>query len=307
MENFQKLKNNLYSWLSNANNIKAKAEDELLNYAGMPIRRFSNPYSEKAAGYVRIPPSVSLDHLGLWHAGYGAKQLIQKDMLFANSLGIAAGYLYLSFVFQEKIFRKGMVGRCSILRDWAAFVYFFLASCQDKDKFIEVPKRIKELNDEGNLRDLGSKVAVFCVSIIEAQNGNTEEAIGKIISAQSTLNDSFGLLNTYKKMVEKFNSGTSSKEYSQIIDEALENHIKEASQKESDAEFFDFLWEPWAIIPYEVIGYVNMVNKKFNILIEFPNTELGQICKTFLSNPPIVQYDNIANSVLLRAEKVLPQ
>lgn len=305
MKEIDKLIRKLDGWLAKSDNLKQRAEEKLLVYAEMPVKKFASVASEKAANYVRVPSSISMDNLGLWHASYGAKQIIQEDLAFSESFGVSAGYLYLSFITQAKTFEKGIADRCSILRDWAATVYFLLASCESDERFKEIANYIKKLNDNGDLKDLGSKAAVFCVALIDIECDKIEGALNNFSIARASLKDSTGALSIYEKMIKKFNEKTSSTEYSELVSAALDVHIKEATQAENNIEFFDFLWEPWGIVPCEVIGYANMVHKKFGIEVEFPSTRLGDVCRFFMTNLPVIKYDDLADAVRRRAEQVL--
>ena len=124
MKEIDKLIKRLDIWLAKSDNLKNRSEEKLIAYSNMPVRKFSNLASEKAANYIRIPSSISMDNLGLWYAGCGAKSLLKNEADFSKFFGVSAGYLYLSFITQSTAFERGGVERCSILRDWAAAVYF---------------------------------------------------------------------------------------------------------------------------------------------------------------------------------------
>lgn len=305
MKEIDKLIKRLDIWLAKSDNLKNRSEEKLIAYSNMPVRKFSNLASEKAANYIRIPSSISMDNLGLWYAGCGAKSLLKNEADFSKFFGVSAGYLYLSFITQSTAFERGGVERCSILRDWAAAVYFLLASCEPSNEFEKIAELIKKLNDGGNLKDLGSKVAIFCIALIEVERSGIDGAIQKLAVNRSSLKDSNGALDVYQKMIEKYSDKTSPEEYFDLVCAALDIHVKEAIQIENDMEFFDFLWEPWGVVPCEVIGYVNMVRRKFGIQIEFPDTKLGDICRSLKFQLPSIQYDGLADSVRRRAEQVL--
>ena len=88
---------NLEQWILRSEAMREGAEKRLIEYAELPVKKFSNAASEKAWGYVRVPPPASIDYLGLWHASCGAIKLLQDEDAFGDALGRSAGYLLLGF------------------------------------------------------------------------------------------------------------------------------------------------------------------------------------------------------------------
>lgn len=304
MNDIQKLLKKLDVWISQAEHTRARSEGKLSEYSEMSVRKFSNINAEKSANYVRIPSSVSMDNLALWNAAIGAKKIYAQEIGFQKYFGISAGYLYLSFRTQLQAYEKGVSEKCSVLRDWVASLYFLLASCEHSDEFDKVCCAIKKLNDRRALRDLGSKVAVFCVSLNDMAHGDSESAISNFERFSKEYKDTTGALDIYKKLIQAFDAKTANSDFEALIEQALDVHLMEAIKRESDDEFYDFSLEPWSVVPSEVIGYVNVVKRKFGIDIAYPASKLGEICQIFSKNIPVLEFDELALRVSSRAEKV---
>jgi hypothetical protein len=288
--------------------MKQQTEEKLVEYGNLPIKKFSNSQIEKSANYQRIPPIGSIDYIGSWYQTMAATSIINGDDAAYQYIGVANGYNQLSFLSQVSAFNNKMIDRCYILRDWGAKHFFALAAAKNENEINQVMLDLKVFNDARYIHDLGSKVAIFAVAIIDLLLGESlEKSLSHFNEVSTDFMDTTGALDVYKTALITFESGNSGENWNDVINNMLLVHQKESKVSQSDDECFDYSDEAWAAIPYEVIGYANLVAKKFNISVDFPDTELGCICNQFAGRFIPIEYDAIARRVLDRAQKVLFQ
>ena len=306
MKNFSKLEKRLNDWLAQSERLRLRSEEKLLAYADLPIRKFSNPSVEKAAGYIRVPPSNSLDNLGLIDLASGVKKLHLREEGAHRLIGNAAGYWYLSFRTNMAAYEQGITEHCPVLGDWAAALYFLMASMQEHEIQKELAEKIWQLHHAGQFRHPGSKLSVFCLADIAWDQQSHNMAMDILANSKPSIKDSNHLIELYQEMFVLLSSdNTSAAVYESIIAQALERHLQEAAQPESDEEFFDFSWEAWSIFPSEVMAYALRLEKTKGIRITFPPNPAGDICRLFLKHPTPVLYTETAAKVQARATQVL--
>ena len=289
-------------WLKKTEKIKNEAIEKLSEYAALPIKKFSNPNSEKSAGYTRVPPISALGYMSAWYAMQAKKSFLTDTDEFSSSLGFSAGYAYLKSKSQIKAYDRQITPRCMLLRDYASMVYFMLATFNESIEFGEIAQESFRLNNLGLIKDLGSKVSIFCAALVKYrlyQDGsfNEFEKNRNIVDTHHALEV---YLNVFTIIQSNFNFG----DLDGILDKMMKIHVAEASSRESDREFFDFHDAPWDTIPFEVL-YVSELARKHNKHLVYHNDTLIKMQSIYEKNRPSIGYDALATSVKSRLEKVL--
>ena len=126
---------NLQAWLGhegNRRNLPQRAEQHLQDYARLPVRRFSNIHTERAAGYVRVPPTASLGTMGLWIEAEAVAEFFTRGRDPFDAWRRAAAWRYWGLAIQLARHVAGDIGDPHIQSDDGARGLFLLATVGDR-------------------------------------------------------------------------------------------------------------------------------------------------------------------------------
>ncbi len=157
----------LQQWLARPGNRATqleRPERALADYAALPVRRFSNAHTEKAAGYVRSPSTVCMDSLGYWLQAEAIHAWAAQGTEPGPVWSRAAAWRLWGMAVQCARLEGGEITDPYIQSDKAAEVLYLLAAVGDRLRCEQWGRCMLALRSAGHLRDAGSKSGPFALS-----------------------------------------------------------------------------------------------------------------------------------------------
>ncbi|WP_028455419.1 hypothetical protein [Chitinilyticum litopenaei] len=274
----------LEEWLKNGHYISENEsiKSELSSYAKLPIRKFSNAYAEKSAGYIRTPPLLNR---------FVSNKATEFTASYLNgnidTLSDLTAYSFYDLYYS--IHRNLSHSRCIHID--AAQALSLLLLCNEENLITKVLPILSSLAKNNLYSDPMGASGLFIVNCFLEQHGSPW------IELQET-----AMTEPHKQLLKQLREPK--------VDTALravyEHHIKQCQIMNSSSGIGDYLDLHARIIPFPLVTFIK-IRKTMNLETELPDDlELLKKTTVLLSYNKKLEIDEILASVIARAEKCLP-
>lgn len=249
----------LQQWLAHPGNratLLERPERALAEYAALPVRRFSNAHTEKAAGYVRSPSTTSMDSIGYWLQAEAIHAWAAHGADPGPAWNRAAAWRLWGMAVQCARLEGGEITNPHILSDKAAEVLYLLAAVGDRLRCEQWGRRMLALRDAGHLPDAGSKSGPFALSLLTHW---LTPAAARPVGAfcMPGMVDTSGACTAYQGLVDHLRTDSASPALATALHAAADAHQRE-TRVTTDEESFDFDAFHDMVVAMELLGWVRI-------------------------------------------------
>lgn len=249
----------LGQWLAHPGNqatLLTRSERALADYAQLPVRRFSNAHTEKAAGYVRSPSTVCMGTLGFWLQAEAIHAWAAKGTDPGPAWSRAAAWRLWGMAVQCARLEGGEITQPHILSHQAAGVLYLLAALGDRLRCAQWGRRMLALHSAGHLLDAGSKSGPFALSLLT--HWLTPVAAQPVSAfCMPGMVDTSGACAAYQGLIDHVHTDSGSPALAAALSAAAEAHQRE-TRVTTDEETFDFDTFHDMVVAMELLGWVRI-------------------------------------------------
>lgn len=297
----------LKQWLAHPGNratLLERPERALADYAELPVRRFSNAHTEKAAGYVRSPSTVCMDSLGYWLQAEAIHAWAAQGTAPSNAWGRAAAWRFWGMAVQCARLEGGEISAPNIQSDKAAEVLYLLAAVGDRLRCEQWGRRMLALRSAGHLLDAGSKSGPFALSLLTHWlTPTTTQPVSAF--CMPGMVDSSGACSAYQGLVDHLHADSAAPALAAALHAAAQAHQKE-TRATTDEETFDFDAFHDAVVAMELLGWARIRSWLGHAVPPWPASSLHALPADWFATERRIEADPLLMRVLHRVQQVLP-
>ncbi len=249
----------LQQWLAHPGNratLLERPERALAEYAALPVRRFSNAHTEKAAGYIRSPSTARMDSLGYWLQAEAIHAWAAQATDPAPAWCRAAAWRLWGMAVQCARLEGGEIREPHIQSDKAAEVLYLLAAVGDRLRCAQWGRCMLALRAAGHLQDAGSKSGPFALSLLTHWLTPAQaQPVGAFCMPYMV--DTSGACAAYQGLIDHLHADSGSPALGTALQAAAEAHQQE-TRVTTDEETFDFDAFHDMVVAMELLGWLRI-------------------------------------------------
>lgn len=228
----------------------SRASAILEEYSRMPVRKFSNIHTEKAAGYIRLPQATRMESIALWIQGKALLEYFRNGVNPFRSFSRAAGYYY----WANCINYTRMEGGPVLLRAASRGV-FCIGAIGDQPRARIAASNLLSMFTQGKTENFRSRVGLFCVALADQWLRETPE-LNLLNMDSAKPNDPTGLFAAYDSLINLLRTDAP-----ELVGKALlracECHMNETGEADDDYSP-DFSLPHDELFAFELSFYVQL-------------------------------------------------
>ncbi len=297
----------LHQWLAhpgNRANLLERSESAMAAYAELPVRRFSNVHSEKAAGYVRSPSTTNMDTVGYWLQAEAIHGWAAHGVDPSAAWCRAAAWRFWGMAVQCARLEGGESSNPHILSQRAAEVLFLLAALGDRVRCEQWVRRMLGLRNAGHLQDAGSKSGPFALPLLEHW---LTPAAARPVGAFCLpgMRDTSGACAAYQGLIDHLHTDSAAPPLGAAMRAAADAHQRE-TRASTDEESFDFDAFHDAVMAMELLCYARIRLWLGQAVPPGPSPSLHALPAHGFATERRIEADPLLQRVLHRALQVVP-